>query len=114
MRPTQFRFEVLGKPWTLRLMKRKKYKDKHGIDSVALTTFHKRRIDLSPFGRDLETIVHELVHAYIYELCQPDPAGVTVDELEESYCELMAKHGRGLLNLADSLHARIHHNPLVP
>jgi hypothetical protein len=114
MRPTQFRFEVLGKPWTLRLMKRRKYKDKNGKDSVAVTKAYKRQIDLSPFGRDLETIVHELVHAYLHELCIGSTNEITADDLEEVFAELMAKRGRELLDLADQLHARIHHIPLVP
>lgn len=105
-KPTQFSFEVLGKSWTLRLMKRGKYMKKNGKDSVAMTTFNKRRIDLSPYGRDLETIVHELTHAFLHEMCQPDPHSVTVDELEETYCEMMAKRGREIIELADSLYAQ--------
>jgi hypothetical protein len=89
-------------------MKRKKYVDKNGNDSVAITTFHKRRIDLSPYGRDLETIVHELVHAYLHELCLHSTNEMTADDVEEVFCELMAKRGRELLDLADSLYAKIH------
>jgi hypothetical protein len=112
MKPTQYQFEILGKPWTLRLMKRGKYKTKIGSDSVALTTFYKRRIDLSPFGRDLETIIHELTHAYLHEMCQPDPHSVQIDELEETYCELMAKRGKELIALAEHLFEMIHSKPL--
>jgi hypothetical protein len=108
MRPTQFRFQVLGKDWILRLMKRKRYDQKNGSDSVAITTMHKRRIDLGPDGRDLETIVHELVHAYLYELCLRSTNDLSVDDLEEIFAELMAKRGRELLDLADSLFSRIH------
>lgn len=107
MKPTQFRFQVLGKNWTLRLMKRKKYREKNG-ETFAVTVFHKRRIDLAPDGRDLETITHELVHAYIHELCIATTNEMTVDDMEEVFCELMARRGRELLDLADSLHARIH------
>lgn len=103
MRPTQFRFQVLGKNWVLRLMKRKKYDQKNGDTSVAMTTFHKRRIDLAPDGRDLETLAHELVHAYLYEMCIHSTNGMTVDDLEEVFCELMAKRGRELLDLAERL-----------
>lgn len=107
MRPTQFRFEVLGKPWTLRLMKRKKYKDKNGKDSVAVTMGYKRQIHLSPFGHDLETIVHELVHAYLNELCLNSTTEMSADDMEEVFAELMAKRGRELLDLADTLFSRI-------
>lgn len=95
-------FEVLGKKWTLRLMKRRKYDKKNGKDSLAMTYRLKRRIDLSPKGRDLETITHEIVHAYLTELCL-DSVTLSPDELEEIFCELVAKHGMVLLGTAESL-----------
>lgn len=110
MSPTQFRFEVLGKSWVIRLMKRKKYAKKNGKDSVAMTYRQKRRIDLSPFGRDLETITHELTHAYLTELCL-DSANPDSDALEEIFCEMMAKHGPKLLEQARDLHLKA--NPPV-
>jgi hypothetical protein len=113
MTPTRYRFLILGKAWELRVMKRRKYMRKNGRDSLAITTFHKRRIDLSPFGQDEETIVHELVHAYLYELCQPPPHSVTIDELEETYCELMAKFGGQLLALGSDLFERISKSQLT-
>jgi hypothetical protein len=97
---------VLGKVWVIRLMKRKKYKKKNGGDSRALVYFEKRRIDLSPRGRELEIITHELVHAFLYEMCV-DPHTMTVDDLEEVYCDLMAKHGQTLLDTAKDIYSRI-------
>lgn len=107
---SQFKFEVLGKTWVLRLMKRKKYARKNGTDSLAITYRQKRRIDLSPFGRDLETITHELTHAYLQELClgSADP---DAEALEEIFCEMMAKHGSKLLEQASDLHLKA--NPPV-
>lgn len=95
-------FEILGKKWTLRTLKRRKYMSKNGADSVAITECYKRRIDLSPFGQDLETIIHELVHAYLWELCS-GTAELTTDAQEEIFCELMAKRGQELLTLAGEL-----------
>jgi hypothetical protein len=103
---TQFRFEVLGKVWTLRLMKRKKYAKKNGKDSVAMTYRQKRRIDLSPFGKDLETITHEITHAYLTELCL-DSANPDADALEEIFCEMMAKHGAVLISQSLELYNQI-------
>lgn len=95
-------FAILGKPWTIRLLKKKKYKNKYGSDSVAITYVNKRRIDLGPEGRDLETIIHELVHSYLAELCTHS-AELDADALEEIFAELMAKRGRELLTLAGDL-----------
>jgi hypothetical protein len=107
MQPTQYRFKILGKSWVLRLMKRKRYAKKNGNDSVAITKTHKRRIDLGPNGRDLETLIHELVHAYLSEMCIGTTYEITLNDMEEVFAELMAKRGRELLNLADSLYQRI-------
>lgn len=104
-------FQILSKDWTLRVLKKKKYKKKNGSDSVAVTYVNKRRVDIGPDGQDLETIVHELVHAYLAELCTHS-ADLTTDALEEIFAELMAKRGHELLTLASELHRQIT-GPLV-
>ncbi len=95
-------FEILGKPWTIRLLQKKKYKAKNGSDSVAITDGDKRRIDLGPKGRDRETIIHELVHAFLWEMCLHS-ADLDVYALEEVFAEMMAKRGQEILDLADKL-----------
>jgi hypothetical protein len=107
----KFKFQIMGKNWTLRLMKRKRYMKTNGADSVAITECYKRQIDLSPYGRDLETIIHELVHAYLWEM-GVGTATLDADAIEEVMCELMAKRGQELLNLASDLFNRIS-NPIV-
>ncbi len=96
------KFKILGKPWQLRLLTKELYKKKRGWDSVAITLMHKSKIDLSPRGLDKETLIHELVHAYMYELCMHS-ADLDVDAKEEIFAELMAKRGYELLTLADRL-----------
>lgn len=101
-------FDVLGKPWTLRCLDKKRYcRSKTRANSVAITYRHKRRIDLSPAGLDHETLVHELVHAYLYEMCLYSTNDMSLDDLEEVFCELLSKRGREVLDLADALVARI-------
>lgn len=107
----QVNFRVMGKKWTLRVLRRKRYDKKHGGDSIALTKVHKRRIDLTPSGTDLETIVHELVHAYLAEICTKT-TDLDEEQLEEIFCELMSKRGKELLRLADSLHKKVQKSSL--
>ncbi len=102
----KLKFEILGKKWTIRLLKKKKYKAKNGSDSVAITSVNGRRIDLGPKGRDIETITHELFHAYLGECCTHS-ADLDDDSMEEICAELMAKRGQELLDLADELLMRI-------
>lgn len=103
----KIKFTILGKPWTIRLMKKKQYKSKNGKGSVGVTKGWKRVIDLRPDGFDLETIVHELVHAYRNEMCinsmdDPDP-----DSKEEWCAELVAKRGKELLALGDDIYRQV-------
>jgi hypothetical protein len=101
------KFLVLGKEWTLRVLKKKRYKKKRGSDSVAITIMVKRRIDVHENGCSTETIVHELVHAYTYELCIASCSEITADDSEEFYAELVSKYGRELLELGDMIMAEI-------
>jgi hypothetical protein len=103
----QLSFDVLGKPWTLRVLSAKYYRKKNGRDSAAVTKMHKRRIELQPSFLDSETITHELVHAYLYEMCLHSTNEITVDDLEEVFAELMAKRGRELLDRSDQLREEI-------
>lgn len=99
-------FKLLDKDWKVRLLKRKKYTKKNGKDSLAITYMYKRRIDIQIGGLDVETIIHELVHAYMHELCLGS-TDINVSDLEEVYCELMSKRGLELLTLADELYEKL-------
>lgn len=106
-RRIELKFRVIGKPWELRCVGKKAYEAKKArANSVAMTYYHKRKIVLSPSGTDLESIIHELTHAYLYELCTHS-ADLDVDAQNEIFCELMAKRGRELLNLAEILEGRV-------
>lgn len=96
-------FKIMGKDWVLRLLKRKEYDKRHGRGSVGITHMHKRRIDLQPQGMDLETIIHELTHAYMVEICTGS-VDLDDEQIEEVFAELFAKRGREMLDLADKLH----------
>lgn len=106
----KIKFRVLGKRWKLVIPKSRKYTRKHGKDSVAVTLAWKRQITLHPQGTDLETIVHELVHAYAGEMCLRSTNKIKKGDWEEVYAEMLAKRGREILNLADKLFEAIHKN----
>lgn len=99
-------FRILGKRWKIKKLGKKKYKKKYGRGSCAITIVYKRMIVLGPKGYDRETIVHELVHAYLSELCLHS-ADFDEDNLEEVFCELLAKFGNKLLSQAHDLHKRL-------
>lgn len=99
----KLKFEILGKRWQLKVLSAKKYVNKHGYDSLAVTLGWKRKIFVHGEGVDKETLIHELLHAYLHEMCFKSSTGITADDLEEIFCEFMSKWGRELLDLADSL-----------
>lgn len=113
MRPLTVHFRIIGKSWRIRALDQELYdKKKARAGSVAITYFHKRRIDLSPVGCDRESIIHELTHAYLSEICIHS-AELTTDNLEEIFCELLAKRGREILDLADSLVSKMKKSKVV-
>lgn len=99
-------FLVLGKRWRLKLLKSKKYNKKNGKDSIAITYTTDREIHVSPKGLDQETITHELVHAYMSELCV-NSCRWDADDAEEFFCELMAKRGYEVLGLSRLLWTKL-------
>lgn len=103
----QLEFQILGKGWTLRVLSEKYFKKKNGGATAGITKVHKRRIELRPKFLDHETIVHELVHAYLYEMCIHSTNEMTLNDLEEVFAELMAKRGRELLDKAEWIASEI-------
>lgn len=99
-------FSILGKRWTLRILTKRGFKRRYK-NALAVTLGHKRRIDLGPSGTDLETIIHELVHAYSCELCLSSTNCVAIEDFEEIFAEFVAKRGQELLDKATSLHTPV-------
>lgn len=102
----KLKFLVMNKEWTLRLLKKKQFKKKNG-SGLGATKGWKRVIDLHPGGFDLETINHELAHAYRAEMCVDSMTDQTPADVEEFYAELISKRGRELLDLGDDLFKRV-------
>lgn len=58
---------------------------------------YKRRIVIHEKGCSLDTIKHELVHAYTSEMCISSCDDITQDDYEEFFAELFAKYGEDML-----------------
>lgn len=98
----KIKFRIMGKIWVIRIMPNRKFIRKHGDDCLAITIFHKNRIDIARCARSKDTVVHELVHAYLDEMCVTSTS-MSKDDMEEVFAELMAKRGAELLALAKDL-----------
>lgn len=103
---SKIKFKILGKVWEVRLLDKRRFKKIHG-DTALAVTWSDRVMDLGPRGRDIETIRHELVHAYQKEMCLCSVEKMTADDMEEWIAELIGRRGPELLALADKLFERI-------
>jgi len=102
MKSLKIRFKILGKVWILKLLPKKKFNDKYSARFLAVTEVDKRRIIAKLSGIDKETLVHELVHAYIGELCIHSMT-LDHDNFEEFMAELVSKRGKEILVLGKHL-----------
>lgn len=87
---------VIGKPWKVMLWAQKSYVKQFGDDSVGITQLDHKRINLRHDCLTLETIHHELVHAFAAErsLCE---LNLDKAQVEEFFCELFSKHGAEIM-----------------
>ncbi len=99
------KLKVLGHPWTVYYLSSKDFKKRHGSACVGLTETGERRINLRTKRMKRETVVHELVHAYVTEMCL-DVANLEASQMEEAMCDLMAKYGERIFAQADAIVAR--------
>ena len=49
-----------------------------------------------------ETTIHELFHAYVWEVCVPS-ADLTADQMEEVAADILAKYGKRIWKQADEI-----------
>lgn len=99
-------FQVMGRKWNVILQDTKRFRKSQCDKTIAYTDGDEREIHVGTQGRDIETIRHELVHAYMAEFCL-NSADLDNENLEEIYADFMAKRGHELLKLADVIFKRI-------
>lgn len=79
---------VMGEPWQFNILTQKAYEKKHKDiphASEGVTLKADRVIDFNE-KIDLETIAHELKHAYRHYLCLTSTDELTLDDYEETEC----------------------------
>lgn len=107
VKPVELDFTILGKPWKIRVLTARSYVKTHGKGSLACTETLKREIDLHPDGMDRETVVHEIGHAYIAELGTSSAVMISIEALEEVFCEILAKFGFEILATSSEIYHKL-------
>lgn len=98
------KISILGKTWDIRAYSKRRYERKHP-GTVGVCLGWKKQIRFLKKGLSTETIAHELTHAYFDELCVGDPTRLKKRDMEEAYCELLAKYGETLLRQMNEIWA---------
>lgn len=97
---------ILGRHWKVTLVADEKFEAKFGADVAAVTLPTLREIIFCDGQVSLETVKHELVHAYYHDTCTSS-ADLTPDQVEEVFCDLFAIHGAAILKTAGVLYREL-------
>ena len=96
-------FNVIGEPWLAVFMDFKEYAAVCGDDSKGLTDTEKKRIYVNLRTSDLETIRHEIGHAYAAQMSLTE-LQLDEDQIEEFFCEIIGKYGKYIINQAEDIY----------
>jgi len=97
-----YRCDVLGHPWTVWFYTKKAFKKKYDNETYGVAELDDREIFLRVDRLGRETLIHELVHAHVWEMGAA-VAGLDADQMEEVACELIAKYGERIFKIADEV-----------
>lgn len=100
------RLLVLGNEWKLKTFSDEGYEKKHGAGTDAVTHLSKSYIHFRKKGLSIKVIIHELVHAYLVEMCTHS-AMLDEEQLEEVFADLMAGYGYEILTKAEKVFGRL-------
>lgn len=86
------KIKIQGEDWTVLVVETDKFIKKCGDGIAGITTPDTKTILLCEDDLNKELIAHELAHAYFHYTCT-SAATLDNDQLEEIWCELIAKYG---------------------
>jgi len=85
------KIQIKGATWECRLLTKKKYEKLHGYDSSAITVGNARQIDFLKADLIPGFVIHELLHAYVYE-CNTESSNLDPDQREELCCSILGEY----------------------
>lgn len=96
---------VLAKTWKV-IVRSDKLHERYFPDTHAIAVLDDRKIHVRKSSVNAETLIHELVHAYQYELSFYE-LQLDDDQVEEWFAELIAKYGEIIFSNAEELVSRL-------
>lgn len=95
------KIQILTKKWCV-VVRSDKHHEKLYPETHAIAVLEDRKIHVRKSSVNLETLIHELVHAYQYELSFYE-LQLDDDQVEEWYAELFAKYGETIIKEARAI-----------
>lgn len=89
-------FFVLNKKWKM-VVRTDKAHDLRFPNSHGVAVFEDKKIHIRKSSLDMVTILHEMLHAYKFELSFYE-LELDDDQVDEFHCELWAKHGEQMMD----------------
>lgn len=93
---------ILGKKWTVYWLTQEEYTSQLDSTSVGTADTATRTIKFLCAEADIETVRHELTHAYTHEMSLT-VLDLTASQVEEFYCELVGKYGKDIVTKASRI-----------
>jgi hypothetical protein len=100
------KFIIFHEIWTIKPLSEDKFIKLFGDSIEAITMEQYKTIYLNEEDYTLQTIKHELAHAYYSCLCT-GPANLTAGQVEEVWCEMVARYGDVILKQAKFLYKQL-------
>jgi len=91
-----YKIQIQGQVWKCFLLEDDEMEKKFGGGIAGLCDHKRYQIFFAEGELDLETVIHELCHAYYSHMCV-NSAGLSNDQMEEIFCEMFAKQSRNVL-----------------
>lgn len=95
------KIKVLGKTWSVVLLSEKLHGKRYG-DCHAIAFLESRKIYVRPSSLNIQTLSHELIHSYQFELSYWE-LELDDEQVSEWFAELFCRYGDQILKDAKEL-----------
>lgn len=99
----QIEFQIGEDMWKCSLWKMKTYIKLYGDDSDAITDIELREINFYKEQLNLETAIHEIVHAYATLLHLESTVEMSKDDYEEVWASFLAKNIHRIIEKSNTI-----------
>lgn len=109
------KLNIRGRKWTIKVLPSKEFIKTHGKSTGAITRFKFRDIIFDKTELTIQTIIHELIHAYMSESHLQSATRLKVIDYEEIVCETLSEYIYEILRQAEYINSKFNRlNKLRP